>query len=267
MSFTLIHEHDPVICYSSRDIKRSIQSERSISKQSSTSPNSYFSLVYTSHTVKDAKSLEESFPYVRASGESQGETGRSGESQGRSNVVSSLKNWFQKLATLLHAARSILCQWWSRVRPTMKLLFSRFRGGNSTIGWIQSVDLIANPISTRFYRSNGIVFSLRLNEERRSSSAVETVCRPWTASPARTHPVEECTTRKRSRNGISCVGAASCGPFAAWRNSAAPFQLTSPATSTPLISSPTIITISPDRLSSAGNGSSKAEATSLGSSV
>lgn len=91
-------------------------------KQSSTSPNSYFSLVYARHTVKDAKSLEESFPYVRTSGENRGETGRSGESQGRSNVVSSLKNWFQKLATLLHAARSILCQWWSRVRPTMKLL-------------------------------------------------------------------------------------------------------------------------------------------------
>lgn len=116
-------------------------------------------------------------------------------------------------------------------------LFSCFREENWTISWIQSVDLIANSISTRFYRSNGIV-SLRLNEERRSSSAVKTVCRPWTASPARTHPVEGCTTRKRSRNGVSCVGAASCGPFAAWRNAAAPFQLTSPATSTPLISSP-----------------------------
>lgn len=146
-------------------------------------------------------------------------------------------------------------------------LFSRFRGENSTFSWIQSVDLIANPISMRFYRSNGIV-SLRLNEERRSSSAVKTVCRPWTASPARTHPVEECTTRKRSRNGVWCVGAASCGPFAAWRNAAAPFQLTSPATSTPLISSPTIITPRFLRIdSSAGNGSSKAEATSLGSSV
>lgn len=120
-------------------------------------------------------------------------------------------------------------------------LFSRIRGENSTISWIRSVDFIANPISTRFYGSNRIV-SLRLNEERRSSSAVETVCRPWTASPARTHPVEECTTRKRSRNGVSCVGAASCGPFAAWRNAAAPFQLTSPTTSTPLISPPTIIT-------------------------
>lgn len=115
------------------------------------------------------------------------------------------------------------------------------RGENSTISWIRSVDFIANPISTRFYGSNGIV-SLRLNEERRSSSAVETVCRPWTASPARTHPVEECTTRKRSRNGVSCVGAASCGPFAAWRNAAAPFQLTSPTISTPLISPHTIIT-------------------------
>lgn len=32
LSFTLIHERDPVICYSSRDVKRSIQSERFIPK-------------------------------------------------------------------------------------------------------------------------------------------------------------------------------------------------------------------------------------------
>lgn len=52
-------------------------------KQSSTSPNLYFLLVYARHTVKDAKSLEESFPYVRA----RGEPGRDGEIRGEPREI------------------------------------------------------------------------------------------------------------------------------------------------------------------------------------
>ena len=82
--------------------------------------------------------------------------------------------------------------------------------------------------------------SSRLDGERRSSSAVETVCRPWTALPARTHPVEGCRTRKRSREGGCCASAASCGQIAAWRNAAAPFQQ-------PLLPLPPLLTLLPHR--------------------
>lgn len=111
------------------------------------------------------------------------------ESSRRSFRVRPTQDMFLQLATLVRAAslRSILAVL-ARTAPRWILL------GRS---WMQ-VYARWTSISTSWRRGLGRNSGIdavrraesRLKMERRSSSAVETVYRPWRASPARTHPVD-----------------------------------------------------------------------------